>query len=157
MRAEPSFVVAAPMRSACDDPARFFAKHGLLRLYATWNRRGTTGIPVGKTRLMPALGLIAYIAARLCSFYRGEAIRFALYPLYDQWVKTLLRPGDHMLSSYAMPTPVFGGFDVTEEKLFWTGATAIRKTFGRFLTQSICVGVTRCHRWHLFTRKDPSR
>jgi len=133
MRAEPSFVVAAPMRSACDDPARFFAKHGLLRLYATWNRRGTTGIPVGKTRLMPALGLIAYIAARLCSFYRGEAIRFALYPLYDQWVKTLLRPGDHMLSSYAYANSCFRWIRRHGGKTFLDGGNSHPENFWKIL------------------------
>jgi len=133
MRAQPSFVVATPMRSTCDDPARFFAKQGLLRLYATWNRHGTTGIPAEKTRLMPALGLIAYVAARLCSSYRGESIRFALYPLYDLWVKTLLRPGDHMLSSYAYANSCFRWIRRHGGKTFLDGGNSHPANFWEIL------------------------
>jgi len=133
MRAQPSFVVATPMRSTCDDPARFFAKRGLLRLYATWNRHGTTGIPAEKTRLMPALGLIAYVAARLCSSYRGESIRFALYPLYDQWVKTLLRPGDHMLSSFAYANSCFRWIRRHGGKTFLDGGNSHPENFWEIL------------------------
>jgi glycosyltransferase involved in cell wall biosynthesis len=141
MKPEPSFVVATPMRSTCDDPARFFAKRGWLRIYATWNRRGTTGIPAEKTRLMPALGLVAYVAARLCSSYRGESIRFALYPLYDAWVKTLLRPGDHMLSSYAYANSCFRWIRKHGGKTFLDGGNSHPENFWEILS-------AEHRRWH---------
>lgn len=134
MKPEPSFVVATPMRSTCDDPARFFSKQGWLRIYATWNRRGTTGIPAEKTRLIPALGLVAYVAARLCSSYRGECIRFALYPLYDAWVKTLLRPGDHMLSSYAYANSCFRWIRKHGGKTFLDGGNSHPENFWEILS-----------------------
>ena len=141
MKPEPSFVVATPMRSTCDDPARFFAKQGWLRIYATWNRRGTAGIPAEKTKLMPALGLVAYVAARLCSSYRGESIRFALYPLYDAWVKTLLRPGDHMLSSYAYANSCFRWIRKHGGKTFLDGGNSHPENFWEILS-------AEHRRWH---------
>ena len=122
------------MRSTCDDPARFFAQKGWLRVYATWNRRGTDGIPADKTRLMPLLGLVAYAAARLCSSYRGEAFRFALYPLYDAWVKTLLRPGDHMLSSYAYANACFRWIRRHGGKTFLDGGNSHPGNFWEILS-----------------------
>lgn len=122
------------MRSTCDDPARFFAQKGWLRVYATWNRRGTDGIPADKTRLMPLLGLVAYAAARLCSSYRGEAFRFALYPLYDAWVKTLLRPGDHMLSSYAYANACFRWVRRHGGKTFLDGGNSHPENFWEILS-----------------------
>ena len=103
----PSFVVAVPFRSVCDQHARYLEEQGMLRLYATWNRRGTSGIPSKKTRLFPILGLLAYVAARTLPPYYGEAFRFALHPLYDRWVRSLLKPGDHILSSYGYTNGCF--------------------------------------------------
>lgn len=134
MTAPPSFVVATPMRSTCDDPARWLAKKGWLRVYATWNRRGTAGIPEDKTRLMPVLGLMAYLAARLFSSYRGESVRFALYPLYDAWVKSLLRPGDHMISSYAYANSCFRWIRRHGGKTFLDGGNSHPENFWRILS-----------------------
>jgi len=106
-RSKPSFVVAVPFRSVCDQHARFLEEQGILRLYATWNRRGTAGIPSEKTKLFPILGLLSYVAARTLSPYYGEAFRFALHPLYDRWVRSFLRPGDHILSSYGYTNACF--------------------------------------------------
>lgn len=107
MKKNPSFVVAVPFRSVCDQHARFFEQHGMLRVYATWNRRGTAGIPKEKTKLFPLLGLLSYLAARALPPYQGEAFRFALHPFYDRWVRSLLRPGDHILSSYGYANSCF--------------------------------------------------
>lgn len=134
MTAPPSFVAATPMRSTCDDPARWLAKRGWLRVYATWNRRGTAGIPEDKTRLMPALGLMAYLAARLFSSYRGESARFALYPLYDAWVKMLLRPGDHMISSFAYANSCFRWIRRHGGKTFLDGGNSHPANFWRILS-----------------------
>jgi len=106
-QSKPSFVVAVPFRSVCDQHARFLEEQGMLRLYATWNRRGTAGIPSEKTKLLPILGLLSYVAARTLSPYYGEAFRFALHPLYDRWVRSLLKPGDHILSSYGYTNGCF--------------------------------------------------
>jgi len=102
-----AFVVAVPFRSVCDDQARVLARRGLLRLYAVWNRRGTEGIPAALTRRMPLLGLVAYAGARSLSPYRGESLRCALYPAYDLWVRSMLRPGDSVLSSYGYANACF--------------------------------------------------
>ena len=95
-----SFVVATPARSVCDDFARFFQKQGLLRLYAIGTRRHTQGIDHERTRLFPIIGAMAYIAAKTLSPYRAEWFRSRLHPLFDSWVKLMLKPGDHLLSSY---------------------------------------------------------
>lgn len=102
-----AFVTAVPFRSVCDDQARVLAKHGLLRRYLVWNRRGTEGIPEELTRKFPILGLAAYAGARTLPPFYGEAFRFALYPLYDAWAKTHLQPGDNIISSYAYANACF--------------------------------------------------
>ena len=94
---KPAFVVAAPTRSVCDDNARVLAKQGWLRLYALGTRRGTAGIPADKTRLNPAVGLVAYLAARTLSTSAAESVRFRLHPWFDRWVRKQLVPGDHVV------------------------------------------------------------
>jgi glycosyltransferase involved in cell wall biosynthesis len=107
MSTQAQFVVAVPFRSVCDDQARILAKHGLLRLYALWTRRGTTGIPSDVTRLCPALGMLAYVGGWVLPPFYAESFRFSLYPLYDQWILRQLKPGDHIISSYAYANACF--------------------------------------------------
>lgn len=102
-----SFIVATPYRSVCDEQARALHERMYLRLYATWTRRGTGGIPRDLTRKLPLLGLAAYIGARTLPPYQAEAFRFALYPLYDRWVASMVRPGDFMISSYCYANESF--------------------------------------------------
>jgi glycosyltransferase involved in cell wall biosynthesis len=107
MSVQPHFVVAVPFRSVCDDHARILAKHGLLRRYPLWTRRGTTGIPADVTRLFPPLGLLAYAGTWVLPPFYSESFRFSLYPLYDRWVLRQLQPGDHIISSYAYANACF--------------------------------------------------
>ena len=102
-----SFIVATPYRSVCDEQARALHERMRLRLYATWTRRGTSGIPHDLTRKLPLLGLAAYIGARTLPPYQAEAFRFALYPLYDRWVASMVRPGDSIISSYCYANESF--------------------------------------------------
>lgn len=101
------FVVATPARTVCDDNARALFRHGYLRLLALGTRRGTAGIPRQITNLNPLFGLLTYAAAEVFSPYRAEAFRFGLLPLFDQWVKGLLREGDHIISSYGYTNECF--------------------------------------------------
>lgn len=97
----PHFVVAVPFREVCVDYARILARQKMLRLHAMWTRRGATGVPAEVTHLFPPLGLLSYIGGRMLPPFHAESFRFALYPLYDRWVLSQLRPGDHIISSYA--------------------------------------------------------
>lgn len=103
----PRFVVAAPNRTTCDHFARVLEQEQALRLFAIGTRRGIAGVPPERTRLNPLIGLTAYIAARTLSTYWGEHVRFSLLPWFDHWVKSYLRPGDHMISSYGYTTECF--------------------------------------------------
>jgi glycosyltransferase involved in cell wall biosynthesis len=94
------FVVATPARSVCDNHARILEKIGRLRAIALGTRRGTTGIPPERTRLLPAFGLANYMASKTLSPFRAESFRFGLLPWLDHWVKKKLIPGDHIISSY---------------------------------------------------------
>ena len=58
------FVVATPGRSVCDDNARALERIGRLRFIALGTRHGTAGVPPGRTRLNPRIGLCTYLAAR---------------------------------------------------------------------------------------------
>src|SRR5436190_16353500 len=94
------FVVATPARSVCDDNARALYRNQRLRFIALGTRRGTAGVPPEYTRLNPVFGLLAYAASKTLSSCRAESFRFHLLPLFDRWVKPLLAPGDHIISSY---------------------------------------------------------
>ena len=102
-----SFIVATPYRSVCDEQARALHSQGQLRLYTTWTRRRTDGIPSDLVKKLPSLGLASYIGAKTLPPYHAEAFRFSLYPLYDRWVASMVRPGDSMISSYCYANESF--------------------------------------------------
>ena len=107
MNRKPSFVVATPGRSVCDDNARALEKHGLLRCIALGTRRGTAGVPSERTRLIPWFGLFTYLTARTLSGSRAESLRLRLHPAFDRWVRRQLQPGDHIISSYGYANESF--------------------------------------------------
>jgi glycosyltransferase involved in cell wall biosynthesis len=135
MTTPPNFVVAVAFRSVCDDQARVLAKHGMLRLYALCTRRLTAGIPREVTRLCPPLGLLVYLGARFLPPFQGESFRFALYPLYDQWVLTHLRPGDHIISSYAYANACFAWARRHGGKTFLDGGNSHPDNFWQILNE----------------------
>jgi alpha-maltose-1-phosphate synthase len=99
--------VATPQRSVCDNYARVLENVGQLRLLALGTRRGTAGVSAEHTSLNPWIGLTAYIAARTLGSFRAESLRFRLLPWYDAWVKSKLREGDHIISSYGYANECF--------------------------------------------------
>jgi glycosyltransferase involved in cell wall biosynthesis len=129
------FVVAVPFRSVCDDQARILAKHDSLRRYLVWNRRGTEGISEDLTRKNPALGLAAYVGARTLPPYYAEAFRFSLYPLYDRWAKSHLKPGDNIISSYAYANECFRWVRKHGGKTFLDGGNSHPDNFWEILEE----------------------
>ena len=95
------FLVVMPTRGAIDNFARILDKHDLLRLRPLWTRRGVSGISPYLTPRLPVLGLIAYAGARILPPFYDESFRFGMYPLYDRWLYSQLKPGDCMLTSYS--------------------------------------------------------
>lgn len=104
---KPRVVVATPLRSVCDDFARFFESTGDLRFLALGTRRGIEGVSRQNTRLKPVIGLLTYIGARLLNPFRAESFRFSLHPWFDHWVCKQLQPGDHIISSYGYTNDSF--------------------------------------------------
>jgi len=98
---QPHFVVASFARCGHDNFARVLEKHGLLDFYALGTRRGTQGVSPAHTRLNPAFGLMNYALAKCLPPFQGESMRFRLFPLFDRWVKSLLIPGQNLITSYA--------------------------------------------------------
>jgi alpha-maltose-1-phosphate synthase len=96
-----SFVVASFARCGHDNFARVLEKHGLLAFYALGTRRGTDGVSAQHTRLKPVFGLLNYAAAKFLPPFQAESFRFRLYPLFDRWVRSLMRPGQHLITSFA--------------------------------------------------------
>ena len=88
-------------RSGDDNYARALEKNGLLDFYALGTRRGTKGVPPEHTRLQPIFGLANYIFARTLPVYQSESLRFCLFPLFDRWAQSLLKPGQHFFTGYA--------------------------------------------------------
>lgn len=102
-----NFVVATPQRSPIDPNALALERAGELRLLALGTRRGVAGVSAAHTRLNPLLGLLSYAATRNLSPYWGEHYRSMLHPVFDRWVKMLLKPGDHILSSFGYANECF--------------------------------------------------
>ena len=107
MEPKQSFVVATPARTVCDDNARALFHHDALRFIALGTRHGTAGIPPEKTKLQPLFGLLNYAAVKTMSPFRAESFRFAMLPLFDRWVKRMLQPGGHIISSYGYTNESF--------------------------------------------------
>ena len=102
------FIIASPSHASIyDNEALALHKHHLLRFIAMGTRRGVSGLPADVTRLHPAVGLTAYIAAKTLSRYAAESFRFRLHPWFDHWVRKQLRPGDHIISSYGYVNACF--------------------------------------------------
>jgi glycosyltransferase involved in cell wall biosynthesis len=101
--------VVAPFghNSIYDNEALALHQNHLLRFIAMPTRRGVSGLPTEVTRLIPALGLANYIAAKTLSPFAAESFRCRLYPWFDRWVKKQLTPGDHIISSYAYANDCF--------------------------------------------------
>jgi len=95
------FAMACFGRSGDDCFARALEKYGLLDFYALGTRRGTKGVSSEHTRLQPAFGMANYILARTLPTYAAECMRFRLFPLFDRWAQSLLRPGHHFFTGYA--------------------------------------------------------
>lgn len=137
MRKKPSFVVAVPFRSVCDQHARFFEQEGILRVYATWNRRGTAGIPNQRTRLFPLLGLFSYLAARTLPRIRAR-LSVSLFTLFTiAGCGRSCGRGTIFCRATDTPTHAFAGLDAMGGRLFWTLATATRAIFGKLSRKSI--------------------
>lgn len=103
-----SLVMVLPFRTNyfCDY-AKVFEETGLLRLILLGTRRPVAGVPREKQILQPAFGLWFYLAARIFSPYRGEALRFGTYPLFDIWASKKLRAGDSVFSSFGYANRCF--------------------------------------------------
>ncbi len=79
----------------------------MLRFLALGTRRGAAGIPPGRTRLNPWIGLCGYAAGQVFSQFKEETLRSRLFAWFDRWVLRQLEPGDHILSSYGYVNQCF--------------------------------------------------
>lgn len=131
----PSFVVATPSRSVCDDNARALQQAGALRLYCLGGRRGTRGIDPALTRLWPWFGAINFIGSKLFGSFRFEPWRFRLHPAFDRWVCRQLRPGDHLISSYGYANAAFRWVRQHGGKTFLDGGNSHPDNFWQILTE----------------------
>jgi glycosyltransferase involved in cell wall biosynthesis len=101
MPSKQHFAMACFSRAGDDNFARALENHGLLDFYALGTRRGTRGVPPEHTRLQPVFGLFNYIFARTLPVYEAESLRYRMFGLFDRWVQSLLRPGQHFFTGYA--------------------------------------------------------
>jgi len=106
-----------------------------LRFLAMGTRKGTQGVPLSETRLNPAVGLAAYIAARLLSESAAESFRFRLHPWFDRWVKGQLREGDHLISSYGYANASFKWVRAHGGKTFLDGGNSHPENFWSILKE----------------------
>jgi len=157
-----SFAVASFARCGHDNFARVLEKHGLLAFYALGTRRGTQGVSQPHTRLNPVFGLLNYAAAKCLPPFQAESFRFRLYPLFDRWVRSHLRPGQHLITSYAFANSAIrwskehGGKTFIDAqnshpRFFWEVLTEEQKRWGspyppvvRCFNQRALEGVAQC-------------
>ena len=135
MSLRPKFVVATPARSVCDDNARSLTRARALRFLALGTRHGTAGVPAEETRLRPVFGLLNYVASQCVSQYRAESFRFSLLPHFDRWVKRMLTPGDHIISSYGYTNECFKWVRAQGGKTFLDGGNSHPAHFWELLSE----------------------
>src|SRR5581483_598002 len=133
--AKRKFIVATPARSVCDDNARALERVGALRFIALGTRRGVNGIPPERTRLLPAFGLANYFAAKLLPPFAGESFRFRMHPWFDGWVKSQLRAGDHIISSYGYTNESFKFVRAHSGKTFLDAGNSHPENFWNILIE----------------------
>ena len=131
------FVVVEPIRTCCDFFARPLDRAGRLRFLAVGTRRGVTGVRAEVTRLKPALGLMAYAAAKVFSDFRAESIRFGLHPWIDRWAKRQLQPGDHVLSSFGYANECFKFARANGGQTFLDAGNSHPDNFWRIMSEEL--------------------
>jgi glycosyltransferase involved in cell wall biosynthesis len=130
------FVIAVPFRTDyyCNY-ARLLEEMGVMRSCLTWTRRGFSEVPAEKNDKIPALGLLAYAAARTLPPYPAEAFRFGLHPFFDHWAVKRMRPGDHVLSSYGYANACFKRARQNGGLTFLDGGNSHPANFWEILTE----------------------
>jgi glycosyltransferase involved in cell wall biosynthesis len=130
------FAIVSPGHASIyDAEALALHKHGALHFIGMATRRGVTGLPAEVTRLKPAIGLCSYIAAKTMSAYAAESFRFRLYPWLDRWAKKKLRPGNHIISSYAYANESFKWVRAHGGKTFLDGGNSHPDNFWEILDE----------------------
>jgi glycosyltransferase involved in cell wall biosynthesis len=129
------FVIATPFRTTCDLFARVLAKHDLLRGYFVGNRRGTKGIPGELTVMNPIFGYWMMGTRKILPTYYAEWCRAAIHPLYDRWARTLLKPGDHVMSSYGYANCCFSYAREHGGKTFVDGGNSHPENFWNVVSE----------------------
>ena len=129
------FVVATPGRSVADNYAAYLERLGRLRFLALGTRRGTKVVSRDHTRLFPLFGMLAYAAAKTMSFKKAETFRFHLHPLFDYWVRSQLRAGDHIISSYGYANASFRWIKRHGGRTFLDGGNSHPENFWEVLTE----------------------
>jgi glycosyltransferase involved in cell wall biosynthesis len=130
------FTIVSPGHASIyDAEALALHKCSALRFIAMGTRRGVTGLPAEVTRLNQAVGLCTYLAAKAMSPYAAESFRFRLYPWFDRWAKKQLRPGDHIISSYAYANESFRWTRAQGGKTFLDGGNSHPDNFWEVLVE----------------------
>ncbi|MDX2079434.1 MAG: glycosyltransferase family 4 protein [Terrimicrobiaceae bacterium] len=94
------FVVATPARVPQEIYAVALARRGRLRLHCHGARNVSNEIPRGLIRNNPVFGAYGFLTGRFFSRFLGESLRFGMNPAFDRWVRSQLRSGDCLISSY---------------------------------------------------------
>ena len=118
------FAVATIARDPADVTARALSHFGLLRFHALGTRRGASGVPVELTRLNPKIMGLAYLGTRMLPSRHHEAFRYRLHPWFDRWTRTLVEPGDHLISSFGFANDTFRDVRAHGGKTFYSAGNS---------------------------------
>ncbi len=100
MKSDRKFIVANLLRSSSDSHAQALDQLGLLRKYFVGNQKPTVGIDPEKQIRQPAFVIANILFAKVFSNYPYECMRFAICPIFEQWVRRYVQPGDHLIAGF---------------------------------------------------------
>lgn len=93
-----NFIVPNLLPAPSDPHAVALDQAGWLRRYFSGHHRPIRGVNTERQTRQPAFLAANMFAANIFPLYRYECARFALSPLFEQWVMKQVRPGDHLIA-----------------------------------------------------------
>lgn len=96
----PKFIVPNLLPAPSDPHAVALDQCGWLRQYFGGGRRPIPGIAAERQTRQPAFLIANMLAGKALSLYRYECARFALSPVFEQWVTGRVEAGDHLIAGF---------------------------------------------------------
>lgn len=94
------FIVASLLPAPSDPHAVALEQAGMLRKYFGGGHRPIPGIAAERQVRQPAFMYANILAGMTLPLYHYECARFALSPIFEQWVMNKVEAGDHLITGF---------------------------------------------------------